>query len=335
MSIGIDAIGYALPSRVVSNQDLRASYPDWDWPHLEKRTGVLSRHIAGPDETAVDFAEQACRALMAEGRLDLETIDALIFCTETPDHTIPPNATVLHGRLEMRPSVWAFDINLGCSGFVYGLALARSLILSRSVRRVLFATGDTYSRLINEGDRSARSLFGDGSAVTVLSSRPKGGVLDVEMATSGRHGNRFIVRAGGTRMPRSAETAIASRDRSGNLRAPDNIEMDGLGVLTFFNNAVPSQVRLVLERNGLHVSDVDLFVFHQASDVALKGIQRSLSIPDEKMFIAIHDIGNLVSASIPVALRLAIEQGRVGEGSLVFLCGFGVGLSWGSILLKL
>jgi 3-oxoacyl-[acyl-carrier-protein] synthase-3 len=336
MKVGIDAISYALPEAVLTNAELGENYPHWNMDRLAERTGVQSRHIAGDGETALDLTMRACQALTSTGDLEKGEIDAVIFCTETPDYPLPPNACLLHGRLGLGTEVAAFDINLACSGYIYGLELARSLIVSGSARKVLLATGDTYTRLIHPEDRATRCLFGDGAAVSLISAaQDSSGFIDIKLGTSGQNHERFIVRAGGARMPRGAETRQEVSDRSGNIRSAENIEMDGLGVLSFFNSTVPPHVLDTLSRNGLSVPDVDLFVFHQASKVALDSLQRQLKIADENMLVALSEVGNLVSASIPVAFQQAIEGGRVSSGNLIAFCGFGVGLSWGTALLRM
>ena len=161
------------------------------------------------------------------------------------------------------------------------------------------------------------------------------GIRYIHCGTAGRQYERFIIPAGGMRVPRSPETATESVDQSGNVRTPEHIKMDGLGLLSFFNNIVPSTVKETLACNGLSIDDVDLFVFHQASQVALDSLRTILGIPMEKMVYDLAQTGNLVSASIPVALRRAFDDGRAKPGQLALLCGFGVGLSWGTALVDL
>ncbi|HLI83607.1 MAG TPA: ketoacyl-ACP synthase III [Bryobacteraceae bacterium] len=333
--IGIEAIAYAFPAARVTNADLKAQYPGWDFERLEKRTGVLSRYVAGPGETALDFAVSACEKLAARGRLAPERIDAVIFCTQTPDYLMPPNACLLHGKLSLAPGVPAFDINLACSGYIYGLQLAVSLLKSGAAKRVLLATADTYTRYIHPGDRATRCLFGDGGAVSVISEAEDGWpILDIRCGTAGKHFDKFLIPAGGMRCPRSAESARETVDSSGNVRTAEHIRMDGMGVLSFFNSTIPPVVRDALCRNGLEMDDIGLFVFHQASQVALDSLRSALRIPPEKLVLDLAEVGNLVSASIPVALQHAIEHGAAG-GQRVLLCGFGVGLSWGTALIEI
>ena len=331
----IEAIAYALPRRILSNAELQAEFPDWDFARLEQRTGVQHRHVAAEGETALDLALAACERLEASGELHAAEIDAVIFCTQSADHVMPPNACLLHGRMNLNRNAMAFDITLACSGYLYGLQLGDSLLRSGAARRVLLATADTYTRFINRADRATRCLFGDGGAVTMLSNAQQRGIRAIHCGTSGKHWDKFYIPAGGMRTPRSAETATEQVDRSGNIRTQEHIVMDGMGVLSFFNSVVPPAVREILCQQSLTIADVDLFVFHQASQVALDGLRASLGIPPEKMLYDLKETGNLVSASIPVALSRALETGRARRGQLALLCGFGVGLSWGTALVDL
>jgi 3-oxoacyl-[acyl-carrier-protein] synthase III len=329
MKARIEDIAYALPENVVTNAMLRESYPEWDFDRLEDRTGVFERHIAGPGETALDLTEKAC------AKLDLNGVDGIVFCTETPDHPIPSNACLLHGRLGLAKNVLALDINMGCSGYVYALEVARSLVRCGTATKILLATGDTYSQFINSGDRATRVLFGDGAAVSIISgSQDDSGIIDLTLGSSGKHYERFMVPAGGSRQPLSDATTTEVTDKSGNVRTPADITMDGFGVLSFFNGTIPGEVQALLERNQLGIDDPDLFVFHQASRVALDSIARALKIPDEKMVRNMGKVGNLVSSSVPVALKMAMDSGKAQPGDLVLLCGFGVGLSWATALMK-
>jgi 3-oxoacyl-[acyl-carrier-protein] synthase-3 len=319
----IEAIGCAFPSRSLTNDELRATFPEWNFERLEKRTGVRRRYVAAEGETALDFAEAACAELARRGSLRPAEIDAVIFCTQSPDYIMPPNACLLHGHLELQPNTLAFDISLACSGYIYGLQLATSLLASGTAKRILLATADTYTRYIHPADRSTRCLFGDGGAVSIISDSPNG------------HHCKFMIPAGGMRQPRSSETAQETVDESGNVRTQEQIHMDGLGVLSFFNTTVPRAVRAMLARNQLTTDDVDVFLFHQASQVALDSLRAALGIRAEKMIYDLAETGNLVSASIPVALSRALDSGRVRRRQLALLCGFGVGLSWGTALIDL
>lgn len=335
MKVKIEDIEFCLPEQIVTNQDLHDENPDWDMKNVEVKSGVVQRHIAAEEETAFDLAARAADRLFAPGRQDRDAVDAVIFCTQSPDYIMPSNAFLLHAHLGLKEEVLAFDYNLACSGYIYGLAIARSLILSGTASRVLLATGDTYSRHINKGDRSARVLFGDGAAVTlVTASGGEEGISDLMLATSGKHYRKFYVPAGGARLPSSTETAVEEVDASNNVRSKNDIYMDGMGVWSFIQSTVPKQIRALLDRNSLTVDDVDLYVFHQASKLTLDSLVKVLRLDPEKVFIDLAETGNLVSASVPVALHKALAAGRIPPGSTVLISGFGVGLSWGSMLIK-
>ncbi len=332
----IRGITYVLPELVLTNEDLSADNPGWNMDNVTARTGVARRHIARDDETAFDLACGACEALFQEHPEAHERIDAILFCTQSGDYVMPPNSSLLHGFLGLPENVFAIDFNLGCSGFVYGLGLAQSLLASDAATNVLLVTADTYSKYINPRDRSARALFGDGAAATwITSSGSTRGLVGIQYATSGKEHRNFIIPAGGCRMPHTPDTAIAQPDGGGNLRSLENIHMNGAGVMSVVNATVPRQVRSLLERMQMTMDDIDLVIFHQASKMALDALNARLHIPAEKSFSNLRDVGNTVSASIPIAIREAMDLGRIKSGDRVLLSGFGVGMSWATAIVEL
>lgn len=334
VNVKILDIEYVLPDKVVTNEDLHAENPDWDMRNVEIKSGVKQRHIAADGETAFDFAARACDKLFCDGRHIKADIDAIIFCTQSPDYIMPSNAFLLHEYLDLDENVLAFDYNLACSGYVYGLAIARSLIVSGTATKVLLATGDTYSRYINPGDRSARVLFGDGAAVSLITASDNDeGIRDVILATSGKNHRKFYIPAGGCRVPKlcAPDNEI---DGSGNVRTANDIHMDGMAVWSFIQSTVPKQIRSLMERNSLSADDIDLFVFHQASKMTLESLTKALRLYENKVYLNLSKTGNLVSASLPIALKCALAEGRIQPGNMILMSGFGVGLSWGSLLMK-
>ncbi|MBW6512461.1 MAG: ketoacyl-ACP synthase III [Desulfuromonadaceae bacterium] len=334
MNVKILDIEYVLPENVVTNNDLHNENPNWDMRNVEIKSGVLQRHIAKEGETSFDLAARACNKLFQDGRHDKTEIDAIIFCTQTPDYVMPSNAFLLHEYLNLNENVLAFDYNLACSGYVYGLAIARALILAGTATKVLLATGDTYSRYINSGDRSARVLFGDGAAVSLITaSDAEDGIVDVMLATSGKNHRKFYIPAGGCRLSKVVNPAVEI-DGSGNIRTANDIHMDGMAVWSFIQSTVPKQIRSLMEKHGLSAEDIDQFVFHQASKMTLEALTKSLRLNESKVYMNLSQTGNLVSASLPVALKNAMAEGRIQPGNLILMSGFGVGLSWGSLLMK-
>lgn len=334
MRVQIKDIAYYLPECVVTNEELHEKNPSWDMALVEERSGVLKRHIARDDETALDLAFRACEKLFSRNEDLPGQIDGIIFCTESPDYIMPPNSCILHKMLKLSEDTLAFDFNLACSGYVYGLALAQGLILSGMTSNILLVTAETYSKYIHEQDRSSSVLFGDGAAVSwITASDSTQGIIDIQCSTSGKNYDKFIIPAGGCRMPKSEETKIPKTDKSGNVRTLENIHMDGMGILMFVGLKVPKQIRSLLKRNELTVEQIDLFVFHQASKMALDSLTRSLRIDREKVYSNLSEIGNTVSASIPIALKDALDSGAISSGDRILLSGFGVGLSLGSAII--
>jgi 3-oxoacyl-[acyl-carrier-protein] synthase-3 len=334
MNIKISQIEYYLPGDQVSNDDLQKENPDWDMGRLSEKSGVYNRHIAKQDETAFDLACKACEKLFSNREISIDTIDGIIFCTQSPDYIMPSNAFLLHKHLNLRQSVFAFDINLACSGFIYGLSIARGFISTALGKKILLVNSDTYSKYINPKDRSAKILFGDGAAASIITRNVSKGVIDIMLASSGKDFDSFYIPSGGCRLPKSKITSAEEIDAAGNTHSAENIHMNGFGVWKFIASTVPKQINEILNRNGYTVNDIDLYVFHQASKMTLDSLIKGSKIDPDKVFNNIRHVGNLVSASIPVALKDALTAGRLKKGDLVLLSGFGVGLSWGTIILR-
>lgn len=331
---GIVGIAHSLGSINFSNERLEKENPKWDMSKTKERTGISCRTIAQNDETAVDMAELASRSLL-DGITELVgDIDGLIFCTQTPDHIIPGNASLLHGRLGLTHDVMAFDINHACAGYLYGIGLAQSLVESKALQNVLVVTGDTYSRLVHPKDRSVRAIFGDGATATLYSSTNAHlKLVDIMHRSAGSKADRFMIQNGGMKSPYDPGVNIEP-DKNQRVASPNHIQMDGLGILSFFNSNVPKLLHALLGRNSMDLSEVDKFVFHQASKMAIDGIVRSLKLDETKVVRDFEYSGNLVSSSIPVALSNLVMKPGLKSGEKVVLCGFGAGLSWSAGLLE-
>lgn len=329
---GIVGIEYALPERVVTNEELEEEHPGWNLPQVAKATGVFARHWCDSEETALDLAVAACERMMKRNPALISACDAILFCTQSPDHWMPPNACLLQDRLDLPPSTAALDFSLACSGFVYGLYLANALVASGSAKQVLLVTADTYSKWIHPNDRGPLTLFGDGAAITVVAPS-ESGIGHCALGTDGTGGPLFCVPAGAARTPRSPETAQGKTDLFGNTRSAEHLMMNGPAVLDFVKQEIPGFVRSFLETVGESIDSLDLVVFHQASRLGLDYLNNALNVPSEKRFSNIAAIGNTVSASLPIALRQAEEDGTLVPGMRVLLVGFGVGLSWGATII--
>jgi len=338
MSLFINEIAYHLPKQIVTNEDMAAENSSWDLARISGKSGVTKRHIAMSNETALDLALEACKKINLNNKFSLDSVDAIIFCTQTPDYIMPPNSCILQKELGLSDNIIAFDYNLACSGYVYGLAIVNGLLASGLAHNCLLVTGDTYSKYINKRDRSARVLFGDGATVSWISDKSFGKSLklvDVLCATNGAGYDKFIIPAGACRISRSAETAAEQMDSSGNWRTQEQIYMDGMGILEFVVGRIPVQIKNILAKNHMAIENVDFFVFHQASKLILDTLTKLLRVDSQKIFNNIASIGNTVSSSIPIALSQAKEDNVLPkEKGKVLISGFGVGLSWATAILE-
>jgi len=334
MSITIKHIEYYLPEDLVTNEDLRKLNPEWNMDKAVEKSGVYKRFFARENETAFDLACRACDELFRNSKIKKESINGIIFCTQSPDYIMPSNAFLLHKYLNLNQNVSAFDYNLACSGFIYGLAIANGFIATNLATNILLVNADTYSKFIHPKDRSAKILFGDGASVCLISKDDSTGIIDIMLASSGKDFETFFIPSGGCRIPRSDQTVIEEIDNSGNIRTLENIHMNGFSVWKFIASTVPMQITEILKRNNYSTDDIDMYFFHQASKLTIDSLVKALKISNEKVFTNLSGVGNLVSASIPVALKDAEDAGILHRGDLILLCGFGVGLSWGTIIMK-
>lgn len=333
----IRAIACELPETEVTNADLARENPAWGMDMVAELAGIRSRRFATSEETAFDLSVRACEALFAQPDVDVDGVDAILYCTQEPDFTVPGNAHLLHERLGLGDDVLAFDYNLACSGFVYGLAIADALLGAGMASGLLLVTAVTQSKRMHPGDRSVRVLLGDGAAVTYLSAAAGAGggkVVASELCTHGRGFKHGYIPAGGARRPSTAGTRLETTDRSGNVRTAEHMHMDGTELWSFVSSSVPGHIERFLAKQSLTLEDIDLCVFHQASKLILTSLAKALAIPPEKMFTHMEDIGNLASASIPFALRAALDRKAIEPGDRVLLSGFGVGISYGSAILE-
>lgn len=326
-----------LPSGRLTNDDLAAQFPDWTAAKILAKTGIAMRPIAAPGECASDLGVEAGRRLFAGGACAPGAVDFLIFVTQSPDYFLPATACIVQDRLGLPTSCGAIDVNQGCSGFVYGLGLAKSLVEAGTARNVLLITAETYSKHIHPCDKSVRTIFGDAAAATLVSgvsgNDPRLGPF--VFGSDGRGAPNLIVPAGGMRQPWTAENGVATERESGNWRSDQHLYMNGPEIFTFTLAVVPKLVAGILEAWGHPAEDVDYFVFHQANRFMLEHLRGKLKVPAEKFCIDMEQVGNTVSATIPIALEGALAAGRVGPGSRVMLVGFGVGYSWAGCMATL
>lgn len=337
MTAVIRAIEYYLPDEVVDNQTLVTQFPEWSIDKIEGKTGIRARHVAGETECSSDLGVRAAQKLFSGNACRREEIDFLLLCTQSPDYFLPTTACIMQDRLGIPKSAGALDFNLGCSGFVYGLGLAKGLIETGQARKVLLITAETYSKFLHPADKSVRTLFGDGAAATLLEAVDNGDanlIGPFVYGTDGSRAGQLMVPAGGMRKRAAEPDEIAKVDEFGNVHSSKHLQMDGPELVRFALEAVPRCVRELLARSGKRQEEIDRFVLHQANQYMLDCLRKKLAIPPEKFLVHLETCGNTVSSTIPIALKEAVASGALKPGQLVMLVGFGVGLSWVATLIR-
>lgn len=328
----IKAISYYLPKRIVSNEELLKEFPEWSVDKVAAKVGVTSRHLAAIGETAGDMAEKAARKLFAEYNIDPKTIDFVLLCTQSPDYFLPSTACILQHRLGIPTSAGAFDYDLGCSGCIYGMAIAKGLISGGIACNVLLLTAETYNKYLHPSDKSNRSIFGDGAAACLISTDGFAEIGEFTLGTDGSGADKLIVRTGAGRQKKATDLSFV--DNEGHSCYDDYLYMDGGGIFNFTLETVPLLLEQVLGKNHLAQSDVNYYVFHQANKFMLNTIRKICALPRDKFYINIDTVGNTVSSTILIALKECIDMGVISSGMNVAILGFGVGLSWGGTVLN-
>lgn len=330
----IKAISYYLPYYELSNDVIEKEFPEWNIDKIAEKTGINSRYIAAENETSGDMAVKAAEKLFEEHDIDKSTIDYLILCTQSPDYFLPTTACIIQEELGLKTSIGAFDINLGCSGFVYGIGLAKGLIFSDQAKNILFITSETYSKFIHPKDKSNKTIFGDAATATLISSEV--GFAEIgnfEYGTDGKGAENLIVKNGGLKNKKTNKKALL--DEYGNYYSDDYLYMNGPEIFLFTLDSVPRLVDNTLQKNKLLKENIDLFILHQANKFMLDSLKKKCKIQDEKFYIHLNNCGNTVSSTIPIALYHAQKEKNLKQNNNILLAGFGVGYSWAGTIIKI
>lgn len=314
----LSGIVSALPAHREGLEELSKRFGYENAAKITNATGIESRHIVRPGQTCADLGFHAAEHLLTELNLDRAAVDLILFVTQTPDYALPGNALILQHRLHLPKSCLAFDVNLGCSGYVYGLWQAAQLLQNLPHGRALLITGDTTSTTLDENDRSVAPLFGDAASATLI-ERCRGRTMTFNLGSDGAGAPYLIQREGGHRNP-------------GN---PRSLFMDGTQVFAFTLREIPKNIRTCLADHGWDTTDLDYAVLHQANAIMLKHIAAKIGLSERQLVIAMRDTGNTSSASIPLAMTQGLTKELTGEHQRLLLSGFGVGWSWGSCALEI
>jgi 3-oxoacyl-[acyl-carrier-protein] synthase III len=319
MGYRVKAIESYLPEKIISNEYLNQKF-GIDIEFLDNKIGIKERRIAGENETSSDLAYKAAIKFFDKGVVKPEEIDLILVCTQNPDYRLPTTACLLQHRLGLKTSCMAFDINLGCSGYIYSIAVAGSMLSSNIINKALLIMVDEYSKIIDYSDKNTASLFGDAATATILEKCEDGkGVVDFNFGTDGSGAQHLI----------AYNSGVLKQDDKNNF-----LYMNGREIFKFSITAVPASVNALLAKNNLKKNDIKYYLFHQANKYMLNEIKKKLELTDEQNIIDMEYTGNTVSSSIPLIFKSLFDQNKLNTGDLLVLCGFGVGLSWGSILYK-
>ena len=272
------------------------------------------------------------QGLFEEYGISPSEIDFLLLCTQSPDYFLPSTACLLQHRLGIPVTSGAFDYNLGCSGCIYGLAVAKGLVSAGIARNVLLLTAETYSKYLHPSDKSNRSIFGDGAAACLISTDGFVEIGDFVCGTDGSGAENLIVKTGASKQRKP--TGIFKEDEEGHTWYDDYLYMNGGAIFNFTLETVPVLVRQLLDKSGSQKEEIDYFIFHQANKFMLNTIRKVCVLPKEKFYVSLENTGNTVSSTVLIGLKDCLLNGTIKAGMQVVVAGFGVGLSWGGTILK-
>ncbi len=332
-NVRISGIASAVPNLEGDPADFFDRFGEGEVKKIIQSTGVYKRRVVPPGMCASDLCMAAAEGLFGQEKWQKNDIDAVIFLSQSGDYVVPFTAALLQKRLGLATSCAAFDVNLGCSGYVYGLWMAASLIAGGGMGKVLLLMGDTSTTGVSADDRATALLFGDAGTATILERTdcPDAELVFV-LGTDGNGGHNLIVPAGGSRNPSSPETRLKRETEDGSRRSDEDLYMNGPEIFAFTLREVPKMVSQVLAVSGNSVDSVDSFVFHQANKFILDYLARRMRLPADKVPLSIGEYGNTSAASIPVTLTHCLRQQISANKMKLLLAGFGVGYSWGAVI---
>jgi 3-oxoacyl-[acyl-carrier-protein] synthase-3 len=332
MAVKITNIEYCLPKKILSNSNLKEEFNDFNINKIEKIVGIKERHIVRKDETALDLALKVAKKILKNYNKD--KIDFLILCTQSPEYYLPSGACILQDRLRLKTDIGAFDYNLGCSGFIYGLAIAKGLIGSNIASSILLITSDIISKYINSKDKSNRTIFGDAAAAIIVEKSETEQIGEFVLGTDGSGYKNIIVPNGGLRN-RYDPNAIEVDDGSGSIRTDNNLYMNGSEIFNFTIKTVPKVVSETLEKNNVTLEGLDYVIFHQANKYVIEYLRKKIGIPEDKFYINLLHTGNTSSSTIPLGIKDSINKNVIKKGSKILIASFGVGYSWGGTVITI
>ena len=332
MKTYIKALAYTLPENEITNEQLVKEFPEWSVDKIADKVGINTRFVASENETSSDLAVKAAEKLFLENpNINKEDIDFVLFCTQSPDYFLPTSACIIQNKLGLPTTCGALDFNLGCSGYIYGLSLAKGLVLGGIANNVLLLTGETYSKYLHPKDKGNRTIFGDAGSATLISTEGFAEIENFSLGTDGKGAENLIVKTGGLRC--KSPMNDLTFDEKANPTSSDYLYMNGSEIFNFTIEAVPELVKNTLLKNKLTNDEIEGFVFHQANKFMLNFLRKKLKINEEKFHYYMSEVGNTVSSTVPIVLYEKLKNGEL-HGNIL-LGGFGVGYSWGGCVINI
>jgi len=334
-NVGISGLTAAVPGQVIDNYSHDQFFTRDEIREVVDKIGVKQRRFAGPDVCSSDLCFAAAEELINGMSIDRREIDLLIFISQTPDYRMPATSVLLQERLRLNSDTIAFDVNLGCSAFLYGLTVAYSMLIAGGLRKVLILDGETRSKVYSQRDRKTAFLFGDGGVAALVERDERFGESWFSLNSDGSRADLIKVPAGGYRKMSSSETVIEKIvDEYGNIRSEEHGYMNGADVFNFVIREVPRDFNRLLEFSGVGINAIDYFVFHQANSYINGYLAKKLKLPEEKVPSTIEKFGNTSSVSIPLTMVSELGNDLAGH-KRIMMSGFGVGLTWGTAIVDL
>ena len=325
----IKALSYYLPPDIITNDQLDDEINGGNL--MTKAIGVETRRKAAKNVTASDLAVKAAELLFRDNNINPKLIDFVLYCTQSPDYFMPSTSCVIQNRLGIPTTAGAFGYDLGCSGYIYGLAIASSFVDSGLVKNVLLLTSDTISKYLHPKDKN-RYLFGDAASATLISSNGMAKIGKFILGTDGSGYEHIIIRNGGNRYKELSGKCII--DENGNYHFEDFFDMNGEAIFNFTVDLIPTLIQNCTKKNHISKEQVDYFIFHQANKYMLNTLRKINNLPKDRFFIDLSDTGNTTSSTVPIGLVKSLKSGNIKSGMNVMVAGFGVGLSWAATILK-
>lgn len=335
MGAELTAIEYVFPEKVVTNEELKIEFPEYDFKKFESKVGIAQRYVASENETAITLAIKAVEKLFANSNISKNDVDFILYCTQSPEYILPTSACLIQSACGIKSDVGALDFNLGCSGYTYGLHLAKMLIDNKNIQNVLLITSETYSKYINPLDRTNRSIFGDAATASMVTYSESNCIGEFLFGTDGTGYKDLIIKNGAGHSQFNPSATLKSYG-SENYYTDNNLYMNGPAVFNFTSEIIPAFTEKVLKINKIEIESIKQFIFHQANAFMLNLLRRKIGIDKAQFYVDLRDGGNTVSNTIPIALKRYITNNNtIQKGDEVLLMGFGVGLSWSGGVIKI